>query len=147
MKNNFYFFINIFLLVFFSNTQANAEDLKINSATIKLENKTKITIFEGDVKASDEKNNQIFTNFATYNKNKKFLKTTGPTKIVTSEGYNISGSDMSFDNIKKIITSTKATSIIDNEGNQISLDMFNYSTNKNLFFSKGTIKIVDKKKK
>jgi len=146
MRSKIYINIKILICVFFLNLHLQADELQINSSQIKIDKKTKTTIFEGNVKAVDEKNNQIFTNFASYDKELKLFKSTGATKIITSEGYTINGNDMSFNNINKTITSDKQTNVIDKDGNQIFMNMFNYLTNKNLFFSKGEINIIDKNK-
>ena len=77
-----------------------AENLEINSSKIKVDKETKIVVFEGDVSASDNKNNSLFADFAKYEKDKKLLETTGNTKIITSEGFELEGKDIIFDNQK-----------------------------------------------
>ena len=57
----------------------------------------------------------------------KKLNTIGNTKIITSEGYVVIGTNISFDNKKKIISSNDNTKIVDKDGNEIYLEMFNYS--------------------
>ena len=67
----------------------------------------------------------------------------GKTKIITSEGFEIYGENILFDDKKKIISSDFKTEIIDKNDNKISVEMFNYLIDKNIFFSKGKIKIED----
>ncbi len=120
-----------------------ADELQINSTKIKYEDKNKITIFTGSVDATDSRNNKLLTNYAEYNKTLKTLETKGLTTIVTSQGYNIKGTNIIFDNKKKIISSKDKTEVIDKDGNRISLEMFNYFTEKSIFFSKGRVEVLD----
>ena len=62
---------------------------------------------------------------------------------MTSNGYEVSSSNVQFDNKKQIITSKFETKIVDKDGNIIDLENFNYSISTNIFFSKGNIKITD----
>ena len=141
MKNKF---IYIYLIFLFSvcNLLA-AEELQINATKIQYDDNKKITIFKGSVDATDSKNNKLLTNYAEYNKTSKTLETQGLTEIITSQGYNIKGTNILFDNKKKIISSLDKTEVIDKDGNKISLDMFNYFTEKNIFFSKGKVEVLD----
>ena len=143
MKNNYFY--AILLLAFFNYKFLSANELKINSTEINVDNNSKTIILKGAVNAVDEKNNKIFSEFAKYNKKKKILNTSGKTKIITSEGFILDGQNITFDNTKKIISSNYDSIIIDKEGNKIFLEMFNYIIEKNMFFSKGNIKILDTK--
>lgn len=141
MKNNF---IQITLILFiFSYNNVFSEELNIQSTKVKIDNNTKISIFEGSVNANDVNDNKIITNYAEYNKIEKTLKTKGFTKLITAEGYELTGTDIFFDNKNKIISSSNKSKLIDKENNEIFLDMFNYSTKNSIFFSKGDIKIID----
>jgi len=141
MKNSLLYFSVLFSLFF--NFSLVAQELKINSTTMQYDNIDKVSIFEGDVSASDEKGNKLFSQYAKYNKLEEIVELKGSTKIITSGGYEITSSDVIFDNKKNLIYSKKKTSIIDKVGNNILVEMFNYSTLTNIFFSKGNIKIKD----
>ena len=143
MKNNIYKFFFIIFIAIFNPNNLLAENLEINSSKIKVDKETKIVVFEGDVNASDNKNNNLFADFAKYEKDKKLLETTGNTKIITSEGFELEGKDVIFDNQEKIISSNKEAIIKDKDGNKIYVEMFNYIIQKNIFFSKGKISITD----
>ena len=143
MKNNIFKIIIIVFLTFFVQGLVLTEELNIKSTSIKIDKNKKLTIFKGNVKAIDSKNNQLFSDQGTYYKDLKKLITSGETKIITSEGYKIYGSNISFDDTNKIISSNEDTKIIDNDGNIISVKMFDYLIEKNTFFSKGNINIKD----
>ena len=66
-----------------------AEDLKIQSESISIDKNTKFTIFEGDVNATDFRNNVLITEYAEFNKQLQLLESKGKTTIITSEGYKI----------------------------------------------------------
>ena len=53
MKNSFY--ISLFFLFFFFNLSLAAQDLEINSETIRYDDAKKVTIFEGKVNLEDKK--------------------------------------------------------------------------------------------
>ena len=141
MKNK----IIIFLIYIFFYTQSVAENLNIQSLNMTVDKKTQITIFQNQVSAKDEKNNQLLTEFAEYDKNLQSLKTTGKSTVITSEGYLINGENFVFDNTKNIITSADSATIKDLENNEIYLENFEYSTKDNLFQSVGKIKVIDSK--
>ena len=141
MKNK----IIIFLIYIFFYTQSVAENLNIQSLNMTVDKKTQITIFQNQVSAKDEKNNQLLTEFAEYDQNLQSLKTTGKSTVITSEGYFINGENFVFDNTKNIITSADSATIKDLENNEIYLENFEYSTKDNLFQSVGKIKVIDSK--
>jgi LPS-assembly protein len=141
MKNKLLFFL-IFFFSFFG-LNLLAQELEINSSKIQYDSINKITIFEGNVNAKDEKGNNLYSDYAKYNKLEEKIETKGDTKIVTSGGYKVSSSNVVFDNKKNIIYSNHKTNILDVDGNNIAVEMFNYSTLTNIFFSKGNIKIKD----
>ena len=143
MKNNIYKFFFIICIIIFGQNNLLAENLEINSSKIKVDKNTKIVVFEGNVNANDNKNNNLFADFAKYEKDKELLETTGNTRILTSEGFELEGTDVLFDNKKKIISSNKKAIIKDKDGNKIYVEMFNYIIQKNIFFSKGKISITD----
>ena len=141
MKNKIF---SIFFLSFiFLNFNLTAQELKITSSKVQYENENKITIFEGGVNLTDEKGNELFSEYAKYNKLDEFVETIGPTKIITSGGYEVLGTNIIFDNKKKIIQSGYKTQITDKDGNKTLVDMFDYSILTNIFFSKGNIKVYD----
>ena len=141
MKNNFLYLSILFSLIF--NFSLIAQELEINASKIKYNDTNKITIFENNVSASDEKGNKLFSQYAKYNKLEEIIETTGGTKIITSGGYEVLSDDVIFDNKKNLIYSNNKTQIIDKDGNIISVEMFNYSILTNIFFSKGDIRIQD----
>ena len=144
MKNNFYnIFITTFVIFFYANLLYGSE-LNVLSSEIKIEKNSKVIVLKGNVTATDDKNNKLYTDSGTYEKKKNIFKSFGSTKILTSEKYEVVGNDMLFDNKKKIISSNNKTKIIDKDGNQIFLDMFSYATEKNMFFSK-EIKIIHRR--
>ena len=139
MKNNFIYTI-FFVLLF---KQVYAENLNIKSSNISIDKKSKITIFENDVVASDSKNNIIKTEIAEYDKVQNIFLSKGDTKLTTSEGFTLIGENILFDNHNKIIKSDNPAIIKDLEKNEIFLQQFEYSTTNNFFRSVGNISIVD----
>ena len=105
MKNSLLCFSILFSLIF--NFSLVAQELKINSTTMQYDNIDKVSIFEGDVSASDEKGNKLFSQYAKYNKLEEIVELKGSTKIITSGGYEITSSDVIFDNKKNLIYSKK----------------------------------------
>ena len=142
MKNKIIF---IFICVLYF-SPILAENLNIQSLNMSLDKKNQITIFQNQVTAKDEKNNQLQTEFAEYNKNLQIFKSIGETTLLTSNGYIVKGKDIIMDNIKKKIMSKSPAIIEDIEKNKIYLDNFEYSTLDNLFQSIGNIKVIDSKK-
>tara|TARA_X000001036_G_scaffold431682_1_gene466364 strand:- start:796 stop:3105 length:2310 start_codon:yes stop_codon:yes gene_type:complete len=142
MKNKAIFF----LLFMFFISQSFAENLNIQSLNITIDKKTKTTIFKNQVSAKDEKNNQLLTEFAEYNKNLELLKTVGKTTLLTSEGFVVESKDVIFDNNKNYIRSDYPTTIKDLEKNIIYLDSFEYSTQDSFFKSAGNIEVLDSQK-
>ena len=141
MKNNSLYILILFFLFF--NFNLIAQELNIKSSNIKYDDVNKITIFEGNVSSSDKQGNKLFSNYAKYNKLEGLYETKGKTTIITSSGYEVTSSNVFFDDKKNIIFSNFKTSIVDKDGNNILVDMFNYSILTNIFFSKGNIKIKD----
>ena len=97
MKNNFFL---LFLFLFLIFQPVMADNLNIQSSEISIDKKTRLTIFKGDVVATDFKKNIFRSDYAEYKKDLKFLKSKGETIIETSEGYLLTGSDIIFDNKK-----------------------------------------------
>ena len=122
-----------------------AENLNIQSLNLSVDKKTKITIFQNEVSATDEKNNKLLTEYAEYKKDLKIFKSIGKTTVLTSGGYVLNGEDITIDNDKKYITSGRPAVIKDLENNEIYLENFEYSTLDNLFQSVGNIKVIDSK--
>ncbi len=143
MKNKFLYILIFF--IFFSKPLFS-ESLNIQSKNISIDKNSKLTVFENEVVAKDEKNNEFRTNYAEYDKNLRLLKSKGETKILTSEGFVVEGKNIFFDNENKLIKSNENATIIDLEGNTIFLEKFEYSTKNNFFKSTGKIEVVDTKK-
>ena len=141
MKNNFIFL----LLLIFLFQPLLADNLNIESINISVDKKTKLTIFEGEVVATDSKNNLFKTEYAEYQKDNKLLKSKGETTILTSEGFSLSGKNILFDNNNNLIRSNDPAILNDLENNIIYLENFEYSTNNNFFKSTGNIEIKDSK--
>ena len=139
MKNKIY--ILSFLL--FLCQPLVAKDLNIQASKIQIDKKTKSTIFENNVSATDTNNNIFKTNYAEYFKDLKLLKSKGETTLLTAEGYFVSGANMIFDNINNTIKSKNPATIKDLDNNKIYLEQFEYSTKNNLFKSVGKIQLKD----
>ncbi len=143
MKNNF-FLLFLFLFLFFQPVMA--DNLNIQSSSIEVDKKRKLTIFKKGVVATDARKNVLKSDHAEYDKNLKLLKSIGKTTILTSEGFSLSGSNIIFDNKNNLLKSNDPVTIKDLENNSIFLEGFEYSTNKNFFRSTGKIKLIDEKK-
>ncbi len=143
MKNKIFLLALIFILKF---DLLIGDELKINAEKIKLDDVSKIVFLEGNVTAIDESNNQLITDSAKYNKENGRLLASGKTKIITSENYQVFGSNILFDDKNKVISSNEESKILDKDGNEISVNSFKYLIDKNIFFSQGKIKITDIKK-
>ena len=141
MKNKI--FILLILVLFFHPLMA--ENLNIKSTNITIDKNTKLTIFKNSVVATDPENNILKTDYAEYKKDLKLLKSKGKTTILTSEGYFLTGKDITFDKKNNLIKSNEAATIKDLENNNIFLEKFEYSTKEKLFKSIGKIKVVDNK--
>ena len=144
MKNKIY--IILFLISIFFNKQLFGENLKIESSNISIDKKTQTTVFENNVIAYDDKNNELKTEYAIYNKDLKTLKSKGKTFIMTSQGFSLAGDDIIFDNKNNIIKSDKPALLKDLELNEIYFENFEYSTKDNLFKSFRNTKVIDSKK-
>ncbi len=143
MKNKIIIFlITIFIFLPLS---LSAENLNIQALNITIDKKTRLTVFKNQVSAKDDKDNQLLTELAEYDESLQLFKSTGKTKIFTSEGYIVDGEDVIFDNKEKYIRSRSPATIIDLENNKIYLENFEYSTKDNLFQSVGKIKVIDSK--
>jgi len=141
MKNNILYFVFLFLFIF--NASLIAQEIEINSSKVKYDDINKITVFEDNVNSIDEKGNKFFSDYAEYNKLDELITTKGKTKIITSMGYEVLGSNIFFDRKKNTIYSNNRTKIVDIDGNKILVDMFSYSILNNIFFSKGNIIVND----
>jgi len=143
MKNKTFFFFVVVVFLFLKTTLVFSEDLNITADSISINKNNNFVIFKNNVFARDLNNNTLETSLATYDKAIDVLLTTERTKILTSEGFQIIGTKIKFDNKNKIISSSSNAKIIDKDNNNILVDMFNYSIDKNIFTSKGQITIVD----
>ena len=163
----------IFFVIFYYSVSI-AENLKIQARNITLDKNDENSIFENDVIIQTIEGNRIFSDYAEYNKKKQFIilkqnilvedvkgnkinadfadydeksktfKTSGKTKITTSDEYVIEGEDIILNDIAQSIKSEKNTIITDRENNRISLQNFEYNTKDNIFRSVGEISIKDK---
>ena len=138
MKNKYFFLIFIFFLFFYNNALS---ELNIEALNISVNKEKNEVTFKNNVSAKDDLGNTFYSESATYNKNKKTFSSSGPTKIVTSQGYNVITSNIFFDNSVGKVSSKEVTTIIDPSKNKIYLQSFEYDRNKNLFFSTGKIKV------
>ena len=145
MKNKKLIFFLILLVNILTSHSLYADDLEINSNKIKYDDINKVTILEGNIDATDSKNNKIFTEYARYDKKNIYFESVGKTKLITSKGFEVDGKDIVLDNKKRIISSNSNTTVIDKDGNKVEVEMFNYFIDKNIFFSKGKIKLIDSK--
>ena len=85
-----------------------------------MDKKTQTTVFENNVIAYDDKNNELKTEYAIYNKDLKTLKSKGKTFIMTSQGFSLAGDDIIFDNKNNIIKSDSKPALLkDLELNEI----------------------------
>ena len=134
MKNNFLNIYILFFLIF--NLNLFADELDINSSKIKIDSVNKVSIFEGNVKVYDKKDNKLFSDYAKYDKVDEVIETSGKTQIITSGGYKVNGTNIIFNNKKNIIYSNNEADIVDSDGNTIFVEMFNYSTFNKYFFFK-----------
>ena len=87
--------------------------------------------------------NKIKSNNAIYNESLQILESKGPTEIITSENYIVSGNDIIFDDLNGFINSNKKTTIIDKDKNKIYLENFEYLINDNIFKSIGEARVED----
>ena len=70
MKNNFYnIFITTFVIFFYANLLYGSE-LNVLSSEIKIEKNSKVIVLKGNVTATDDKNNKLYTDSGTYEKKK-----------------------------------------------------------------------------
>ena len=171
MKNNFFI---IFYLLFYS-TNLFADSLSIQAKNISIDKNMETTIFKDEVTvksdkkliksdyvkynkklgyllikdnilATDDKDNSIQASNAEYFQESKILKTSGKTKIITSDKYVLEGSNITIDNKNDLIKSKENSILTDLDGNKIFLENFEYQTSENIFKSIGSVKINDNKK-
>ena len=124
MKNKFF----LFLFLFFLSQPIMADNLNIQSSSVTIDKKRKLTIFKDGVIATDAKKNILKSDHAEYDKDLKLLKSLGKTTILTSEGFVLSGNNIIFDNNNNFLRSDEAVTIRDLENNNIYLEGFEYST-------------------
>ncbi len=170
MKNN----LIIFFISLFISTSAIAENLLIQAKSISIDKdgmtsvfkdeviietkekiiksdyakynkKTGFVLLKDNIIATDNKNNTILTEFAEYYEKDKILVSKGPTNVITSDKYQLIGSNITVDNLNKNIFSKDKAILKDLDGNQIFIDSFDYQIKSNIFKSVGFIKIIDNK--
>ena len=90
MKSKFFKFLFLAFIVLYTQNSFGKE-LDINALSIEVDKTSEIIYAKGKVEISDPLNNIIFTDNAKYDKIKGIVKTIGPTKIITSEKYEIVG--------------------------------------------------------
>ena len=69
MRNNF---ISLLIFIFFANN-LSAENFNINAKNISIDKKKEITVFKDNVVIIDENNNEIKSEFASYDKKSDFF--------------------------------------------------------------------------
>ena len=60
MKNNFFFWL-VLLVILFNYNSLSSNELKINATEVNVDNVQKIIILKGDVNAEDDQNNKLFS--------------------------------------------------------------------------------------
>ena len=99
MKNKFLKYIYVLILMLIQQN-VNSEELNINASTIELDKVSKVVYAKGKVEISDKQKNIFFSENAEYDKLNGIVKTIGPTKILTSEKYEVQGDNLCYDNNK-----------------------------------------------
>ena len=122
------------------------QEKTIKSDYVKYNKKNGFLLIKDNIRATDSKKNIIEAEQAEFYEKDKILISKGPTKIITSDKYQLNGSNIKIDNINKTINSEDKSLLTDLDGNQIFLDSFDYLIEKNIFKSAGLIKIIDNKK-
>ena len=87
MRDNFLNIIKILIIFFSSHCILIAEELNITASKVSFDKKKSIVILDGEIKASDGKNNSLYANKAEYNKKLNLLNSFGTTRVVTSQNY------------------------------------------------------------
>ncbi len=118
----------------------------IKSDYVKYNKKLGYLLIKDNILATDNKNNSIQASKAEYYEKSKILKTSGKTKITTSDKYILEGSNITIDNKNNLIKSKENSILTDLDGNTIYLENFEYQTTENIFKSIGFVKIDDYKK-
>ena len=132
------------LSIFRNEVTIKTEDGNLIKSDYAEYNKKKgIIVLKNNIIATDTRDNQIETEYAEYFEKDKIFKSSGPTKIITSEKYIIDGKNIIFDNINKYINSKDETLVTDLDNNKIFLENFEYQINDNIFKSLGYVKIKD----
>ncbi len=118
----------------------------IKSDYVKYNKKLGYLLIKDNILATDDKNNSIQASTAEYYQESKILKTSGKTKIITSDKYILEGSNITIDNQNDLIRSKENSILTDLDGNTIFLENFEYQISENIFKSVGFVKIDDNKK-
>ena len=133
MKNKIFLITTI---LFFKFNLLLGDELKINAEKIKLDDNSKIVFLEGNVTAIDKNNNKLITDSAKYNKKNGRLLASGQTKIITSENYQVLGSNILFDDKNQVISSNEESKISDtNSRENIVYDPLNSRLFSFLYFA------------
>ena len=90
--------------------------------------------------------NILTSDKAIYKKENGVFQSLGETSVTTSEGYELIGKNIYFDNKKKIIWSNEKSILKDLSNNKITMNKFEYSTEKNFFKSVDEVKVIDQNK-
>ena len=117
----------------------------IKSDYVKYNKKLGYLLIKDNILATDDKNNSIQASTAEYYQESKILKTSGKTKIITSDKYILEGSNITIDNQNDLIRSKENSILTDLDGNTIFLENFEYQISENIFKSVGFVKIDDNK--
>ena len=81
----------IAILIIFNIQKSYSEELFINASTVEIDKTGKIVYAKGNVEIFDKDKNVIYSDNAEYDKEKGIAKTIGPTRILTSEKYEVKG--------------------------------------------------------
>ena len=166
---NFFLYFLIYLVFFLNNIKAQeirfeskiietldndtivaSGDVKIfddkytlESDNLKINSKTKIYILTGNVLLEDNEKNKIYSNKIIIDDINKEYFSSGETKLIVNNLYDIKTKDLIYNKYKKKIYSNSSTIIKDEFSNQIFLDNFTFNINKQILKA-NNIKIVDK---
>ena len=100
------------------------QEKTIKSDYVKYNKKTGFLLIKDNIRATDSKKNIIEAEQAEFYEKDKILISKGPTKIITSDKYQLNGSNIKIDTSFKTINSEDKSLLTDLDGNQIFLRLF-----------------------
>ena len=107
MKNKIIFLIILFCNCFIFSLKIGAEELDISALEITFHKDQELLIAEGSVIIVDSVGNKVTTEKAEYDKSIDQLITYQDSKIILKNGYQITSSDILYDNKSKLIVSNE----------------------------------------